>query len=436
MNKVPFLDPEPWSIPLFDIGALFVVLVISAFLSAAETALSSLSAGRAQQMIEEEKATWLNLWVKQPAMVITSILVGKSVSTVLFVVLSLALAKELLTQPEMDNWGIYIVVSVATFVLLTFSEVLPKAVAKRYFTAVASVSIRLIRIPYFLFYPVTWLYAELTQMIFKKVGGGHTPGPFTFDEIEYMLDMNGEEENDHTRLLRSVVEFPDTLVREVMVPRTDVVALSTEMKSPEIMRTLVECGHSRLPLYQGSLDNIVGVFYAKDLMRYHADHGTFEGFDPARFQREPYFVPESKRIAELVSEFQRQRMHIAVVVDEFGGTAGIITLEDIVEEIFGDIQDEYDVEPTQITELGDQKLMADARVPIYEIEEYYDLELPDHPDYETLAGFILAHSGSVPSTGAIFEVHGLRFEVVEADAKKIISITIEPLPDQSVEVNP
>src|SRR5690606_843166 len=125
------------------------------------------------------------LWVKRPAMVITSILVGKSVFTVLFVVLSLALARTLLTQAEVDRWGIYLVVIAATFVLLTFAEVLPKAVAKRYFPAVASVSIRLIRVPYFLFFPVTWLYAELTHLIFKKVGGNHSPYPITFDEIEY-----------------------------------------------------------------------------------------------------------------------------------------------------------------------------------------------------------------------------------------------------------
>lgn len=422
------MDPEPWSSLVVELVLLFAVLGVSAFLSAAETSLTSLSGARAQQMIEEERATWMNLWVKSPSMVITSILVGKSLANVLFVVLAILIAQELLTTAEFDTWGVYLLVASVAFALLTFAEVAPKTLGKRFYKGFASVSVRVLRGPFYLFYPLTWLYTELTQQLFRKLGGSHsTPGPLTFDEIEYMLDMNESEDNDHTRLLRSVVEFPDTLVREVMVPRTDIVSLSADMKSTQIIQTLVDCGHSRLPVYESSLDNILGIFYAKDLMRYHADNGTFEGFDPTAILRDPYFVPESKRIADLLGEFQRQRMHIAVVVDEFGGTSGIITLEDIVEEIFGDIQDEYDEEPAQITELGEQKLIADARVPIYEIEEYYDLDLPDHPDYETLAGFILAHAGSVPLTGQVFELHGLKFEIKDADAKKIIAVAIEPI---------
>lgn len=383
-------------------------------------------------MIEEERALWLGLWVKQPSMVITSILVGKSLANVVFVVVCINIGRKILSPQDFDAWGLYLIVGGAAFGLLTFAEVAPKALGKRYYKSIASLSMRLLRGPYYVFLPLTWVYAEITQMIFRRIGGANaTPGPLTFDEIEYMLDMNESEDNDHTRLLRSVVEFPDTLVREVMVPRTDIISLSSEMQFQAIIKTLVECGHSRLPVYDGSLDNILGVFYAKDLMRYHAENGTFDGFDPTSILRDPYFVPESKRIADLVGEFQRQRMHIAVVVDEFGGTSGIITLEDIVEEIFGDIQDEYDEEPAQITEMGAQRLVADARVPIYEIEEYYDLDLPDHPDYETLAGFILSHAGSVPAAGQTFELHGLKFEIMDADAKKIISVAIEPLSESS-----
>ncbi len=150
-----------------------------------------------------------------------------------------------------------------------------------------------------------------------------------------------------------------------------------------------------------------------------------EEFDLQTYLREPYFVPPSKRIADLLAEFQRKRIHMAIVVDEFGGTAGLITLEDIIEEFFGDIQDEYDTEPVQITEIDECTLRADARVPISDIEEYLDIDMPDHPDYESLGGFVLAQSGSVPTPGDQLEWDGLVFRVIEADAKRVITVEIE-----------
>ncbi|MEZ4459999.1 MAG: hemolysin family protein [bacterium] len=426
------MDPD-WSLVYAELGIVVVATIASAILSAAETALTTLSAAKTQQLIEEEKATWLKLWLNSPSKVITAILVGKSLANVVAAALAVDVTRRLLSEDQFHSGGLLLAIGLTTFVLLTFAEIVPKAFAKRSYQSVASVLIRVLLVPYYLFYPITWLYSQLTQGIVRSIGGGHmSPGPLTFDEIEYMLEMNGDhEESDHTRLLRSVVEFPDTVVREVMVPRTDIIAIAVDMPVKEIITTLVTCGHSRLPLYESSIDNIVAMLYAKDLMRYHAEHGTFDGFNPMDAAREPYFVPESKRIADLLAEFQKQRMHIAIVVDEFGGTSGIITLEDIVEEIFGDIQDEYDVEPSQITELGDDRLLADARIPIYEIEEYYGVELPESPDYESLGGFLLAQAGNVPQAGDVFEVVGLRFSVVEADAKRIITIAVEPLDAQA-----
>ncbi len=423
------MDPDPWSFLHVEIAIVCIAAVASAILSAAETSLTTLSAAKTQQLIEEQNATWMKLWLNTPSMVITSILVGKSLSNVVAAALTIDFVRRTMPEDQYQNGGMLAAIALTTFVLLTFAEIIPKALAKRKYLTVSSVLMRVLWLPYFVFYPITWLYGQLTHTIVRRIGGGHTiPGPLTFDEIEYMLEMNGDhEEDDHTRLLRSVVEFPDTLVREVMVPRTDIVAISVEMPVTEIIAALVECGHSRLPLYDTSIDNILGVVYAKDLMQYHAENNTFDGFAPHDAAREPYFVPESKRIAELLAEFQKQRIHIAIVVDEFGGTSGIITLEDIVEEIFGDIQDEYDSETSQLTELGDDRVLADARIPIYEIEDYYDIELPESPDYESLGGFLLAQAGNVPQIGTVFEVEGLRFEVVEADAKKIIMISVEPM---------
>jgi len=400
-------------------------------LAAAETALTSLSAARTKHLIEEG-ATWLELWLERRAMVITSILVGKTVGYVTAVALTLDVVNNLLPVAQYRSWGIWLGIGFASFVLLTIAEVIPKAIGKRYYQEVASLAIRYLRAPYYILYPLNWLYSRLTQALLRRLGGDRTtPGPVTFDEIEFMIEERGDESEDQQqRLLRSVVEFPDTLAKEIMVPRTQIEGVRRDMTFDEIVETLVRCGHSRLPVIEESIDEIVGIFYAKDILRYWAEHRDLEQFDPALFLREPYYVPEMKTIADILDEFQRQRMHIAIVVDEFGGTAGIITLEDIIEEIFGDIQDEYDAEPVQLRELGDGRLLADARVPLCEISDYYHVDLPSNRDYESLGGLILAEAGSVPLPGECYEVEGLHFTVVEADNKRIRAVEVMRLEDE------
>lgn len=155
--------------------------------------------------------------------------------------------------------------------------------------------------------------------------------------------------------------------------------------------------------------------------------GSKEAFDLKRYLREPYFVPPSTRIGDLLAEFQRKRIHMAIVVDEFGGTSGLITLEDIIEEFFGDIQDEYDTETAQMTQVDANTLQADARLSIWDLEEHFDVDMPEHPDYETLGGFLLTHFGKVPASGDELMWGGMSFRVLEADAKRIISVEIKRL---------
>ena len=232
---------------------------------------------------------------------------------------------------------------------------------------------------------------------------------------------------EHQKLLESVFEFPDTLVREVMVPRTEMVVLSEEMKLAEILDILVECGHSRIPVCRGNMDDVSGLFYAKDLLAVLRSDELHD-FDIQNFLREPYLVPETKPIGELLTEFQDERKHMAIVVDEFGGTAGLITLEDIIEEIFGDIQDEYDAEVPDIEQFDDDTFRVSASVSIDKLEEHLDIELPEHPEYESLGGFMLSKMGSVPKQGDELDWNELTFEVAKADTKRIVSVVIR---DQS-----
>ncbi len=425
------MDPLLSTDPLYwEIAGIILCLVGSAYFSGSETALTSLTSTKANQLVDEDGHMGLRLWLDRPIPVLTAILIGNNVVNVAASALATNVANRLLGGTENSHWAIPAAVGVMTFLLLTFGEITPKAVARRMFIRVSVLTIKIIRFLYYPLYPVVWLFVKFTKQVMRLLGNDlDDTAPFvTYEEIEYLIELGTREgtlSNDRERLLRSVVEFPDTLVKEVMVPRTDMVVINAETDLQGMLELLVECGHSRLPVFDGSIDEILGIFYAKDIIQLMAENVDRDGFEVRNFVRDVYFVPESKRISDLLTEFQEQRIHIAIVVDEFGGTAGIITLEDIIEEFFGDIQDEFDAETDQVIDLGDERVLADARVPIYEIENHFDLQLPDHPDYESLGGFLLAQVGSVPATGDEVEWDGLVFRVIEADAKKVISVEIE-----------
>jgi putative hemolysin len=406
---------------------ILICLGLSAFFSGSETALTSLTQAQTQRLIDEKGAKSLKLWLDKPIPVLTAILIGNNIFNITASALATSMAVKLLSETSAAGWAIPVAVGVMTFLLLTFGEITPKTLARLRYQEVARTAMFFIRIPYVLFMPLTLFFTKLSGAIMKVLGRDvEVRGPYvTAEEIQYMIDLGSREgqfSEDRERLLRSVFEFPDTVVREIMVPRTDMVAISEEMEFDEILKCLLQCGHSRIPVYKDTIDEIIGVFYAKDIIGLMI---TKEEFDIHRFLRKPYFVPESKRITDLLADFQGQRIHMAIVVDEFGGTAGIITLEDIIEEFFGDIQDEYDIEPSQLVELDDKTVRADARIPIYELEEYFGVELPEHPDYESLGGFLMAQSGTVPAPGDSISWNDYVFRVVEADAKRVITVEIE-----------
>jgi magnesium and cobalt transporter len=227
-----------------------------------------------------------------------------------------------------------------------------------------------------------------------------------------------------------VLEFTDTLVREAMVPRTEIVGLPLGTKPGELVDTVVSGGHSRVPIYEDTIDNIIGVLHTKDLFRVFHEQGAEElAIKP--LLRPPFFVPETMKISKLLGEFQTKRSHMAIVVDEFGGTAGLITLEDVLEEIVGDIQDEYDVDEKLVTKLGDDRFSVDARIPIAELEEQTGFKFPDEEGYDTLGGFVTSRAGGkVPQRGAEIYVDGLVLKVTDADEKRVARVEITRPPKQ------
>jgi magnesium and cobalt transporter len=229
-------------------------------------------------------------------------------------------------------------------------------------------------------------------------------------EEEGLLD---ESEGD---MLQAIFEFGDTIVREIMVARPDMVCCAADAPFDELRCLILNSGHSRVPIFDGSIDRIIGVVYAKDLLRYW---GSGDGdLTPATVMRPPFFVPETKRIEDLLIDFRTRRVHMAIVVDEYGGTSGLITIEDLLEEIVGDIQDEYDLEEEWVQPQPDGSLLLDARANVEELEEHFDIEIP-REKFDTVGGLLIHLLGNVPRAGETARTNGLVLKVIDADERKV-----------------
>lgn len=252
--------------------------------------------------------------------------------------------------------------------------------------------------------------------------------------LEKLLGGRADDEDGSTGpltlekrdMIKGICELSETTVKEVMVPRIDVVFVSADMPIPELLEKVSECGHSRVPVYRDTMDNIIGILYVKDLLRFFIKN---EEIEIEKIIRAPYFVPESKRLDSLLREFKRKHVHIAIAVDEYGGVSGIISLEDIIEEIVGEIQDEYDREPEAILPIGDGVYLCDARVDLEDLNERLGTELPDD-DFDTLGGFVFGLLGKIPVRYEKASFRNMDFIVQSMDGHKINTVKLVIRPDE------
>ncbi len=251
--------------------------------------------------------------------------------------------------------------------------------------------------------------------------------------IQEIIDA-GEEEGlineEENEMIRSIFEMKNRIVREIMVPRTHMAAVPQDAPIDEILETINRCGHSRIPVYEGTVDNITGLLYAKDLLREWGKDAS--EIQLARLMRTPFFIPETKDFEELLQDFKRKRVHIAIVMDEYGGTSGLITIEDILEQIVGDIQDEYDTEEEWLVEQSDGAVIVDARLPIEELEERFGIQV-ERDKFDTVAGLISHLIGRIPGIGEEVESLPLRMTILEADERKIRKVRIVELKEPTQE---
>lgn len=243
-------------------------------------------------------------------------------------------------------------------------------------------------------------------------------------EIQDIMDA-GEEEGlineEENAMIRSILALGDSVVREIMLPRMEMACVSVEAEVSEVLQSIIACGHSRLPVFEGTIDNIIGLIYAKDLLKHWG--ATDASVELRKLIRPPYFVPETKNLEELLHDFKKRRVHMAVVIDEYGGTSGLVTIEDLLEQIVGDIQDEYDLEEERLTLEPDGAVVADGRLPVEEIEEHFKVVV-ERDKFETVGGLIFHLTGRIPEAGEVVTSDTLELTVLEADERRINRVRI------------
>jgi len=408
-------------VPSWQWFAFAVGLLGAAFFSSAETALTALGEARVRSLVDTggRKAAFLKLWQNHPDRILSALLLGNTLANV-----GLGSLTALIADEAGYSHAIALLTGLTTVILLLFGEITPKTFAKRHASGYALFIMPLVALVYWVLYPLAWL--------FRAIGSSPPSGEsVTSQELEYLIEMGarqGSIDKVREQLLSSVLAFTEVLVKEIMIPRTQVVALEETATYEEALKLVTESELSRIPVYRGSLDEVVGVLHAKTLL---AD--VKKGIQPEEFQltkyvRKPFFVPEVMKVSRLLTEMQRRKTHLAIVVDEFGGTSGIVTLEDVVEEIVGEIHDESDVEEKRIKILSDGVVLADAQVSIRDLEEHLGVEFPEGGDYETLGGFLTATAGRVPPTGSLVVWGGLTFTVKAADDRRVQKVEIARKP--------
>ena len=402
---------------------LLTALFFAAMSAAAETALTSVNRIRLRSLAEEGDARAKRILrvLEQPQTFLSTILVISNVSLIVATTVATILALDLFT-----DYGEIISTILLSLIVLIFCEITPKTAAVQSPEAWARALIGPVETVSRVLRPLVTALTFITSGVVSLFGGQTVRhGPFlTEDELRMLVEVGEQEgvlEEEEREMIHNVFELGDTSVREVMVPRIDMVTIEADATVDEATAVIVQGGQSRIPVFDDSIDNIIGVLYAKDLLRVMATRERPK--EVRQLVRPAYFVPETKRLDDLLHELQQQRVHMAIVLDEYGSVAGLVTIEDLVEEIIGDIQDEYDREELLFERLSDNEFIVDAKISLDELNEELGTDLTSE-DYDTLGGFIYAQLDKIPTIGDTVRYDGLRFTVLGTKGRRITKVKI------------
>ena len=449
-------DPLPsiflLAIENFSIGTLFgllatiLLLICSALVSGSEVAFFSLSS-RDKEELGAEKARAAQLVIElldRPKRLLATILISNNFINVAIVLLSSMLSQQLFhfeeailpfteadpvtLTSELQNFLVNVVV--ITFLILVFGEVVPKVYATKY----PQVLSQLMSFPFVvlnkIFHPLSFVLVKSTNLIDKRLK--KKANDISVDELSHALEITSDESagDDDKKILKGIVKFGNTDTKQVMTPRVDVVAFDLDTPFQELIDGIVESGFSRLPIYEGDFDQIKGVLFIKDLLPFLDET---ENYQWQKLIREPLYVPENKKIDDLLEEFQEKKIHLAVVVDEYGGSQGIVTLEDVIEEIVGDISDEFDEEDLVYSKLDDFNYVFEAKTPLKDVYKVLEIDGEDFEDEkgeaDTLGGFVVEISGKIPKKNERVKFNDYTLTVEAADKRKVKRVKIT-LPDE------
>ncbi|WP_179383013.1 gliding motility-associated protein GldE [Muricauda sp. ARW1Y1] len=430
------MDPEPHSLAFYlstfsgvftiKIVVLVLLLACSALISAAEVALFGLSQTDVNEM-QESNSSRSKLIVEllaKPKKLLATILITNNAINIGIVLLFSSIGNTIFAEID-GTLRFLLEVVVATFLILMFGEILPKIYANRnrvQFSQFIAVPLKVLN---YIFTPLSSPMRSVTLFMEDKLG--KKKSNLSINHLSQALELasEGDTTKEEQKILEGIVTFGNTDTKQVMCPRIDIFALNEKMKFPEVMEEIKENGYSRIPVFSENMDNVLGVLYVKDLLPYIER----KNFNWMSLIREPYFVPENKKLDDLLLEFQDKKNHLAVVVDEYGGTSGIVTLEDIIEEIVGDISDEFDDEDLVFSKLDDYNFVFDGKTALKDfyrvakIEEENEFE-SQKGESETIAGFVLEISGSFPKIGEKVPFKDYLFVVESMDKKRLKRIKV------------
>jgi len=411
--------------PVFDLGVVVILILIGGFFAASEIALITVKRFRLSQLADDGNgaARTAQRLVEDPGRFLATIQIAitflgflaGAIGATAFSGYLAELINDIPWAPLQRAAGsiaFVVVTLVIALASIIVGELVPKTMALNFPERLALVVAAPIGFLQTLLWPIVWLVSRTSAVLVRLLGGKEKPhgGYLSTEELKILVETGseqGEIEEEEKEMIHGVIELGDKKVHEVMVPRIGIRAVNVDDPIDEVLETIIAAGHSRLPVFDESLDNIVGILYAKDLLPYLKGNGRAMGdIDMRKLVRPPVYVPESKPVDDLLHEMQVAKRHIAIVVDEYGGTAGLVTMEDVVEEIVGEIQDEYDTEEPMVEEAssdGELAFRLDGRVSMDDLRDLFDLSDDDEPDedaYDTVGGFVVHRVGRIPLPGA------------------------------------
>ncbi len=423
------------NLPITELLVIALLTLLEAFFVAAEIALVSVRRSRIDQLIDQGDRAAARvrhllddpgrfLAVSQLGLTVIGFFASAYAAVNLTEQLASLLAGAGMERGTADAISLVVVTVLLALFTIVFAELVPKTIALAYADRVARALSAPIDVLARILGPVIALLTATTRAVSRLFGADvNQQAQISAEELKLIVERGGEQgilEAEEEQMIHAVIELGERRLHEVMVPRTAMVSLDGEATLDEAIDTIIEVGHSRIPVYQGTVDEIVGILYAKDLLPFLKGSGA--GRPNLRsLLRTPVFVPESMSIDDLLHEFQRRKVHIAIVLDEYGGTAGLVTIEDLLEEIVGEIQDEYDVEEPIVEKLSAMEARIDGRAAIEDLEETFDIELSleDEDEYDTVGGLVFHRLGDVPEPGDVVDIGALVLTVESTDGRRV-----------------